>query len=79
MAPAVGRPWLVTLRSTRNSASPTSTRTPPIAGGIAIIGKVSSVRPVGMLVTVASSLQSDCTAHLQAGLLQGDRSWRSLH
>ena len=63
MAPAVGRPWLVTFRSTRNSASPTSTRTTPIAGGIAIIGKVSSVRPVGMLVTITKSLQENCTAH----------------
>ncbi len=63
MAPAVGKPWLVTFRSTRNSANPTSTRTTPMAGGIAIIGKVPSVRPVGMLVTVATSFQDDCTAH----------------
>jgi hypothetical protein len=34
-----------------------------MTGGIVIIGKVSSVRPVGMLVTVATSLRSDCTAH----------------
>src|SRR5918995_6529508 len=66
IAPAVGRPWLVTCRSTRNSASPIRTRISPIAGGIAIIGKVSSVRPVGMLVTVASSLRSDCIAPLLA-------------
>jgi hypothetical protein len=54
---------LVTFRSTTNSASPTSIRTTPIDGDIAIIGKVSSVRLVGMLVTVALSLRSDCIAH----------------
>jgi hypothetical protein len=71
MLPAVGRPWLVTFRSTTNSASPTSTRITPMTGDIAIIGKVSSVRPVDMLVTVATSLRSDCTAYYYDDL----RAW----
>jgi hypothetical protein len=54
MAPAVGKPWLVTFRSTRKSASPTSTRTIPIAGRITIVSKAPSGRSVGMPVRIAS-------------------------
>jgi hypothetical protein len=54
MAPAVGKPWLVTLRSTINSASPTSTRTTPMAGRVTIASKAPSGRSVGMPVTIAS-------------------------
>jgi hypothetical protein len=42
----------------------------PTAGGIAIIGKVPSGLSVGMLVTVASLVRSNCTAHDYAAFLK---------
>ena len=63
MAPAVGKPWLVTLRSTRNSASPTSTRTIPMAGVITIVSKAPPILSGGMRATLTSSVGSDFTAH----------------
>ena len=45
MPPAVGKPWLVTLRSTRKSASPTSKNNP--GGRRAYHCKQSAFRPVG--------------------------------
>jgi hypothetical protein len=45
---------LVTLRSTRNSASATRIRTTPIAGGITIVSEAPSGWSVGMSVMVAS-------------------------
>jgi hypothetical protein len=65
MAPAVGKPWLVTLRSTRNSASPTSTRTTPMAGAITIVSKAPPILSGGMRATLTSSVGSDFTAHRQ--------------
>ena len=53
-----------------DSASPTRTKTTPIAGGIAIISKVPSGRSVGMMVTVASLVRSNCTAHDHDGFLK---------
>src|ERR687898_307009 len=62
MPPAMSRPWLVTLRSTMKSTIPTRIRITPIAGDI--IGTVPSGRQIDMQMTVASSLESDCTAHV---------------
>src|SRR5918998_1636632 len=63
MPPAVSRPWLVTLRSTMKSTIPTRIRIIPIAGGITNIGTVPSGRSTDIQMTVASSLEGDCTAH----------------
>ncbi|HXK40226.1 MAG TPA: hypothetical protein VJ837_05325, partial [Candidatus Paceibacterota bacterium] len=54
---------LLTLRSTMKSASPTRIKITPIAGGITIIGTVLFGRSIDMQMTVASSLESDCTAY----------------
>src|SRR5215210_168537 len=64
MPPAVSSPWLVTLRSTMKSTIPTRIRITPIAGGITNIGTVPFGRSVDIQMTVASSLESDCTAHV---------------
>src|SRR5215212_5071759 len=63
MPPAVGRPWLVTLRSTMKSAIPTRIRITPIAGGITIMGNVPFGRSAEIRLRIASEVRSDCTAH----------------
>src|SRR5688572_28589327 len=79
MPPAVSRPWLVTLRSTTKSAIPTRIRIAPIAGGIAIIGTAPFGRSTGIPLTVASSLESKCTAHRGGDFVQRYGSRSSLH
>src|SRR5215213_1640775 len=78
MPPAVGRPWLVTLRSTMKSAIPIRTKITPMAGGITIIGRVPFGRSIDVRMTEASSLESDCTAHRSGDfvLRYGSRSSR---
>src|SRR5215208_3664370 len=78
MPPAVSRPWLVTLRSTMKSTIPTGIRITPIAGGI-IIGTVPFGRSIDMRLKVASSLESDCTAHRGGDFLQRYGSLSLLH
>ncbi len=70
MPPAVGRPWLVTLRSTTNSTSPAITSTTPMVGRITISSKAPSIRSLDMPVAVASSVRSDCIAHHHHGFLR---------
>jgi hypothetical protein len=79
IAPAVSRPWLVTLRSRMKSAIPTRIRTTPIAEGVTIMGKVPFGRSIDMQMTVASSLESDCTAHRGGDFVQRYGSRSSLH
>src|SRR5918994_689838 len=58
--PAMSRPWLVTLRSMMKSTIPTKIRITPTAGDI--IGTEPAGRETDIRMTVASSLESDCTA-----------------
>ena len=51
----------------------------PLAGGITTIGKAPFGRSAGMLVTVASSVRGDCTAHHHHGFLQSYPLQCSLH
>src|SRR3712207_3633801 len=70
MPPAVGTPWLVTLRSTTNRTSPTITSATPIMGRITIVNKAPSIRSLDMPVAVASSVRSDCIAPHHHGFLR---------
>src|SRR5215213_9660430 len=79
MPPAVGRPWLVTLRSTMKSAIPMRTKITPMAGGITIIGRVPFGRSMDIRMKVASSLESDCIAHRGGDFVQRYGSRSSLH
>jgi len=56
MLPAVGRPWLVTPRSTIKSTIPVRTKIIPIVGGITIIPAEPYSKSTSMRMKVASSL-----------------------
>jgi hypothetical protein len=68
---------LVTLRSTRKSAIPTRIKITPIAEGF--IGTVPSGRSINIRMTVASSLESDCTAPYDDGFIEAYGSRSSPH
>jgi hypothetical protein len=61
MPPAMSRPWLVTFRSMTKSTIPKRIKITLIAGGMIIIRRVPSGRPIDIRKRVASSLESDCT------------------
>src|SRR5215212_114631 len=62
MPPAVSRPWFVRLRSTIKSTIPRRIRISPIRGEITIIRRGTSGRWIDIKMTLASSLEDDCTA-----------------
>jgi hypothetical protein len=67
MPTAAGTPWLVTIRSTINTAIPIRIRSAPIATGITI-GRAPSGSELGRSVRAASSFASDCSAHHHEGI-----------
>jgi hypothetical protein len=69
----------MTCRSTMKSTIPKRIRITAIVGGITIIGTVPFGRSIDMRMTLASSLENDCTAHRGGHLVQRYSSRSSLH
>src|SRR5829696_5955696 len=80
MPPVVSRPWFVTLRSTMKSTIPTRIRISPIRGGMTIImGREPSGRWIDIRMTLASSLEDDCTAPYDDDFIEVNGSRSSPH